>query len=377
MKSWMKYLAASVGAVVLPLLIATVAMSVVVEQTGIAGKQVYSYDQATGFARMQVVIDDILVRLGGEHVDPDETLGYLRTVGGMARTFAIITDSIIDGSSATTTLPAGGKTFFSKIVGSAGAQSATITVYGDYKSTATEEFSICTMSLSGTSEDAKKCTGISEDYKYYHAKIASIAGTDATINVWAEVGLGGGAGSGGDASAANQTTIIGHVDGLEGGIGAAADAAATAGSTGSLSAKLRLMTTQLNSILASTGFIFAGSTGGANSLAYISAGATEDEHAVCTSACNLYSISATNINAAVRYLKCENDTAAGTAPGTDTPELRFAIPGATTGGGTNPTLPPSGLFFSTGLTCWLVTGAADSDVAEVAANEIMVNYGYK
>lgn len=38
------------------------------------------------------------------------------------------------------------------------------------------------------------------------------------------------------------------VDGLEGGIGAAADAAATAGSTGSLSAKQRLMTSQLDSI---------------------------------------------------------------------------------------------------------------------------------
>jgi hypothetical protein len=38
------------------------------------------------------------------------------------------------------------------------------------------------------------------------------------------------------------------VDGLEGGIGAAADAAATVGSTGSLSAKERLMTTQLDAI---------------------------------------------------------------------------------------------------------------------------------
>lgn len=52
----------------------------------------------------------------------------------------------------------------------------------------------------------------------------------------------------GAASAANQTTIIGHVDGLEGGVGAASDAAATAGSTGSLSAKLRLVTSQLDAI---------------------------------------------------------------------------------------------------------------------------------
>lgn len=66
----------------------------------------------------------------------------------------------------------------------------------------------------------------------------------------------------GGATAANQTTIIGHVDGIEGilttmdadtgaislGTGGTADAAATAGSTGSLNAKARLMTTQLDAI---------------------------------------------------------------------------------------------------------------------------------
>lgn len=116
---------------------------------------------------------------------------------------------------------------------------------------------------------------------------------------------------------------------------------------------------------------------GVSTLSYISAGATEDEHAVCAGPCTLYWIAATNTNAAVRYLKCENDTTSGTAPGTDTPELRFAIPGAATGAGNNPLNLSVGLNFSTALTCWLVTGAADSDVAEVAANELMVNYGFK
>jgi len=116
--------------------------------------------------------------------------------------------------------------------------------------------------------------------------------------------------------------------------------------------------------------------GGASGVRYISAGATEDEHAVATAAGTLYSITATNTNAAVRYLKCEADTTAGTAPGTDTPEIGIAIPGATTGAGFTTTF-PVGYSFSTGLTCWLVTGAADSDVAEVAANEIMVFYTVK
>lgn len=149
---------------------------------------------------------------GGEHIgeNQNEELGYVRTVGGKARSYALMTDVTTDTSSATTILPVGGKTFFAKIVGSSGAQSVTVTIWGDYKSTATEEFLICTMTLSGTSEDAKKCTGITEDYDFYHAKTASILGTGATVNVWSMMGLGGGAGAagGGDASAANQTTEI-------------------------------------------------------------------------------------------------------------------------------------------------------------------------
>ena len=129
---------------------------------------------------------------GGEHIGASEDEGYQRTVGGPARSYSLMTDVTTDTSSATTALPAGSKTFFAKIVGSAGAQSVTVTIYGDYKSTATEEFPICTLStLSGTSEDAKKCTAISDDYDYYHAKTTSISGTDATVNVWAMVGIGG------------------------------------------------------------------------------------------------------------------------------------------------------------------------------------------
>lgn len=117
----------------------------------------------------------------------------------------------------------------------------------------------------------------------------------------------------------------------------------------------------------------ASKSGGATPLAYISVGTTEDKHAVCTAPCNLYGIQATNTNAAVRYLKCENDTSANTAPGTDTPEFRLAIP---PGSGFIAVF-PVGKFFSVALTCWTVTGAADSDVAEVAANEIMLNYDFK
>jgi hypothetical protein len=116
--------------------------------------------------------------------------------------------------------------------------------------------------------------------------------------------------------------------------------------------------------------------GGASASRYISVGTTEDEHAVCTAACTVYSIAVTNVNAAVRYLKCNNATAANTTPGTSVPEIDLAVPGATTGAGITLNF-PVGMSFDTALTCWLVTGAAENDVAEVAANELKVLYSYK
>lgn len=148
----------------------------------------------------------------------------------------------------------------------------------------------------------------------------------------------------GASTAANQSTVIGHVDGLEG-----------------------LLTT----IDADTSSLTTAGTRGA----YLSVGTTEDEHAVKASAGTLWSISATNVAATVAFLKCEDDTAANTAPGTDTPEFRAAIPGATTGGGFHMSF-PRGLAFANAWTCWIVEGAADSDVTEVGANEVMVTYTY-
>lgn len=120
----------------------------------------------------------------------------------------------------------------------------------------------------------------------------------------------------------------------------------------------------------------AGSTGGADALKYTSAGATEDEHAVKATAGVLFSITATNTNAAARYLRCSNATAGNTTPGTTTPILDLAIPGNTAGSGFHVPF-PNGVTFSTALTCWAVTGAADTDVAEVAANEVKLLYSYK
>lgn len=116
---------------------------------------------------------------------------------------------------------------------------------------------------------------------------------------------------------------------------------------------------------------------GATMLHRISAGVTEDEHEIKATAGRLLSISATNVNAAVRYLRCANLTAANTTPGTSSVWFGIAIPGSTTGAGITQTFGPSGVAFSVALTCWIVTGQDESDVAEVAANELNVNYTFK
>lgn len=163
---------------------------------------------------------------------------------------------------------------------------------------------------------------------------------------------------------------------LSAGVGATGDAAATAGSTGSINAKLRLMSSQLDAIQTAVQLIDDDQTG-ASMYHRISVGTTEDEHEIKGSAGRLFSINVTNTNAAARYLRCANQVAASTTPGTTTVWYGMAIPAATTGAGYTANFGPSGVAFSTGLTCWLVTGAAETDVAEVAANEINVNYTYK
>ena len=114
----------------------------------------------------------------------------------------------------------------------------------------------------------------------------------------------------------------------------------------------------------------------ATSYRYISVGTSEDKHTVKATAGTLFSISATNTAATVAFLRCENDTSANTTPGSETPELDLAIPGATTGAGFHLDF-PLGFAFSNAWTCWVVTGVADTDVAEVGANVIKILYTYK
>ena len=79
----------------------------------------------------------------------------------------------------------------------------------------------------------------------------------------------------------------------------------------------------------------------------------------------LYSVTASNINAAVRYLKLYNS--ATVTVGTTTPAITIAIPA---GGAISYDLGAVGMRFGAGICLAMTTGAADSDVGAVAANEI-------
>lgn len=115
-------------------------------------------------------------------------------------------------------------------------------------------------------------------------------------------------------------------------------------------------------------------TGGLTAGRIISA-ATTNATSVKGSAGQLYTILAHNINAAVRYLKLYNKATAPTV-GTDTPILTMPIPGNTAGTGFVINC-DKGWAFSLGVAAAITTGVADADTGAVAANEIVINFGYK
>lgn len=107
-------------------------------------------------------------------------------------------------------------------------------------------------------------------------------------------------------------------------------------------------------------------------VATLNSAATTNATSVKASAGTLYGIVATNINAAIRYLKIYNKASAPTV-GTDVPVLTLAIPLT---GVLSVNLGPLGLRLGTGIAFALTAGAADADVAAVAANEVKVALSY-
>ena len=89
---------------------------------------------------------------------------------------------------------------------------------------------------------------------------------------------------------------------------------------------------------------------------------------------SIVSIVASNINAAIRYLKLY-DKATTPAPASDNALLLCVIALPANG---SPVFiaPPSGLQFAAGISFVLVTGISDTDNTSVAASEQLVNIQY-
>lgn len=118
-----------------------------------------------------------------------------------------------------------------------------------------------------------------------------------------------------------------------------------------------------------------GRTSGGLTLSRTLSAASTNATSVKASAGQVFWIYCTNTNAAVRYLKLYNKASAPTV-GSDTPVATLAIPGNTAGAGFH-LQSPLGLTFGTGIAFAITTGVADADTGAVAANEVVVNLGYK
>lgn len=110
--------------------------------------------------------------------------------------------------------------------------------------------------------------------------------------------------------------------------------------------------------------------GGYTSLGKLIAAATTNATAVKTSAGVLGILVATNVSAAVKYLKLYNKASAPTV-GTDVPVHVFPIPA-----GGMLQLTDLKTRFTTGIALAITGGVADTDTTAVAANDVVVNWEY-
>lgn len=98
----------------------------------------------------------------------------------------------------------------------------------------------------------------------------------------------------------------------------------------------------------------------------------ESEEEVAARECVVFGYYFYNANAALRYVKFYNATAANTTVGTTTPVITLPLPPTTAGHVTF----PEGIGFSTALSLAATTGLADNDTGAPGANEVIVNLFY-
>lgn len=216
-------------------------------------------------------------------------------------------------------------------------------------------------------------------------------------------------GAAGASSGGGAVTIA---DGADVALGAIADAAATAGGTGTLSAKLRRISTQLPAVLGQTTMAAsepvtiasdqsavpenltevggaALALGQAASSASIPVVLPSDQVGTPNSAIVpnnttavvvknapgvLFGIECFNNSGTIAYLKIYDATSA--TAGSGTPVLRYMIPANTSGAGFV-AISSIGRKFATGITYIVTTGIADNDTGAPAASAYIVNMNYK
>lgn len=106
---------------------------------------------------------------------------------------------------------------------------------------------------------------------------------------------------------------------------------------------------------------------------YISVGTLDDENEITGTAATLVALEARNASTNYQaYLKCTNATAANTTPGSTAVAYEVIVPG---GGGI--VVPYINTIFSTAITCYIVTGKADTDATDVVANDVSYNLRYR
>lgn len=191
----------------------------------------------------------------------------------------------------------------------------------------------------------------------------------------------------GASTSTKQDTMIGHLDGVEGllsaisgatdgvegllttidadtgALGATGDSAATAGGTGTLSAKLRLATAQLEAIKTAVEASW--------SVSRLLSAATTNATSVKRTAGRVGGWHLYNTNSAERFLKLYDKASAPTV-GADAPVMTVPIPPRS---GANVEF-TRGIAFATGIAFAVTASPADNDTTAVAANEVFVNLLY-
>jgi hypothetical protein len=164
---------------------------------------------------------------------------------------------------------------------------------------------------------------------------------------------------------------------LSAAVGATGDAAATAGSTGSQAAKLRLITSQLDSIKTAVELIDNDQTGATPY--FLTSAASTNSTTANAAASRLMSMSLENTTTTVYYMRFYNAASAPTCSSATNFVRTYPVPPASAAGGvggTNLNFGPTGVAFSTGLSFCLTGGGSSTDNTN-AATGVYINLDYK